>query len=117
MEQQQYYSPRSSTRSLFNLSVIATLLLIGFSVFYYLVIFLPGKEKDRVEQQRSESLTKETRLNSCFNQAYDSYVDRWNSTCKLDGLKEKCSLPTSRSELINTYHKDLKDECFKKYPQ
>lgn len=113
MEQQEYYRPRSNTRSLFNLSVIITLLLIGFSVFYYFVIFLPGKEKSKDAQIKEN----EIKLYTCFNQAYSAYNDRWNDTCRLDGLKEKCNLPTYRSELINTYHKELKDECFKKYPQ
>lgn len=111
-------------RNIFNLSVIATFLLIGFSVFYYFVIFLPEKERGRVEQVRQEGLNKEiqkreqeTKLDTCFNQAYEAYIARWNGICKIDGLEEKCKLPADRSEPTQIYYKELKDECFRKYPQ
>lgn len=106
MNQESEYHPTLTLRTIFNLSVIATFLLIGFSVFYYFVIFLPGREKDR-----------QLMINSCLEKAYEGYKARWNSTCKLEGLEKDCTLKTDRSEIINNHHKDLKDECYKRYPQ
>lgn len=111
-------------RNIFNLSVIATFLLIGFSVFYYFVIFLPQKEKDKEDQYKEELLlrqqnlrSQELKLDNCLSDAYDLYKKQWDSTCKLDGHKEDCTLPKYRSDTVEEYYKGLKEDCFKKYPQ
>lgn len=116
MSQENEYHPTLTLRTIFNLSVIATFLLIGFSVFYYFVIFLPGKESTRLEQEEAKQSDRQVMINACLKKAYESYKAKWNSICKLDGLKEDCTLNTDRSEIINDYHKDLKDECYKRYP-
>lgn len=102
-------------RKTFNLSVIITFLLIGFSVFYYLVIFLPGKENTRLQQEEAKQQDRQQKISLCLKSAYEMYHDRWNSTCKLDGKKDDCTLPTYRSEVIEAFHKDLKGECYKRY--
>lgn len=117
MEEQPYHEVKIGTRTIFNYSIILTILLIGFSVFYYFVIFLPGKEKSQIVQQEAKEKDRQYKISLCLQQAYDMYRNRWNSACKLDGKKDDCTLPTSRSEVIEAFHKDLKDECYKRYPQ
>ncbi len=46
------------TNKAIKLSIIASMLLVSFSIFYYYVIFLPKKEKTRIDQQKQEQLTK-----------------------------------------------------------
>lgn len=113
MNEENVYHPTLTIRTIFNLSVIAAFLLIGFSVFYYFVIFLPGKENTRIQQQEG----RQQNINVCLKQAYDMYKNKWNSNCELEGLEKDCKLPKYRSEDVNVYHKDLKDECYKRYPQ
>lgn len=117
MKEENVYHPTLTIRTLFNLSVIAAFLLIGFSVFYYFVIFLPGKESGRIQQEETKEQDRQQKISMCLKQSYTLYKEKWNSTCKLDSLKEDCTLPKYRSEDINTYHKDLKDECYQRYPQ
>lgn len=115
MEEHPYSRPKSAGRSLFNLSVTLCFLLVGFSVFYYFVIFLPGKEKGRIQQEETKQMNRQLMIESCLKTAYDGYKARWDSTCKLDGKKEGCTLPRYRSEIIEAFHKELKDECYKRY--
>jgi len=63
-----------------KLSVIAGILLISFSVFYYFVIFLPSKEKEKNQQQlykiASEKVARSTCQEDAINRAADYYKTR-----------------------------------------
>ena len=51
MEEEQYYKSRNRTRKIFNYSIIFAILLIAFSIFYYLVIFQPQQSEKKLQQQ------------------------------------------------------------------
>ncbi len=93
----------------FKIIVALVILLIGFSILYYFVIFLPQKEEARLEQQRQEQLAKEEKereeleresqakeeaeqaLSNCIASAENYYIDRWYRECKEQGkLTSKC---------------------------
>ena len=99
-----------------KLSIVASVLLIGFSLFYYLVIFLPQKEQNRIDLQKQERLVEENEkqakikqqknkeieeqkekeeaernLTNCLTDAEDSYYKSWNEMCKrLGKLSKEC---------------------------
>lgn len=113
MEDHYYAKPKSATRTLFNLSVIACLLLVGFSVFYYLVIFLPGQERSKKEYIQNQKMLTD----SCLKIVEQSYKDNWNKNCKSKNLEPNCNLPSTLAESIENNRKQLRDECYKRYPQ
>ena len=76
---------------------------------------LDYKEKIRQEKIR-EAEENETLRNVCLDSASDDYDRWWNSSCKARGLKKDCSLPSHQADSYNKAYKNLKDECFKKYP-
>ena len=98
-----------------KLSIVAGVLLISFSIFYYLVIFIPQKERDKLEYSRQQEL----KLQSCLADVYVTYRDMWARDCKeygIDNKDEGCSLPSGISENLNKYHKEQQEECYKVYP-
>ena len=50
----------------FKIIITLTILLIGFSIFYYFVIFIPQKEQTKLEQERQRQLdaTKQGQLDT-----------------------------------------------------
>lgn len=76
---------------------------------------LDYKEKIRQEKIK-EAEENETLRNACLNSASDDYDWWWNKECKRRGLKNDCSLPTYIADDFSKSYKNLKDECFKKYP-
>lgn len=140
--------------------LICAVLLVAFSVFYYFVIFLPQKDKAQLEQQQKEQLAKEEKekeaqrqaitnkllLESCLNNADESYRADWAMACKInaqeitegiqrcmiggylsksdcEGIWGKpndspdCSLPGATADRLEERWQQSKDNCFKMYPQ
>jgi len=142
-----------------KLAIISSALLVGFSVFYYLVVFLPRREEARIELQKQEQIAKDRReearvelqkqeqiakemkeeerlrllrdeqianqrqeklnrdlLDACLTGAYNSYNASWESNCRSLGRGSNCLLPSNRVDILETYHKGLKESCYKRYP-
>lgn len=119
-----------------KISIIVGTLIVALSIAYYLVIFLPQKEKTRVEQQKQDQQTEEQKenaekaeiskkenqnkllLSACLADADDNY---WNYM-ELNGTGKR----TDKNG-VNAYQrywdaaekikKEETDTCFKKYPQ
>lgn len=102
---QLMYRRRSYMRTTFNFSVIIALVLISFSVFYYLTIHPFSSTKER-----------ETKITSCLNKVEGNYKDTWDKYCKSEGLASGCNLPTSLADSADNNRKQLRDECYKRYP-
>lgn len=47
----------------FKLIIAAIIILIGFSIFYYSIVFLPQKERIRLEQQKQSQLIEKQEKN------------------------------------------------------
>jgi len=66
-------------------------------------------DEDELRRVRAKSLT------NCMNEAYEAYIERWESTCKKIDLSRDCLLP---SETSKTYSEDRQrhiDNCYKLY--
>ncbi len=117
-----YALDMSNNRNTFLLAVSA--LIIALSVGYYFVIFLPQTEQEKINLQKQIQTETENKrnsdrvsLSSCLDAANNASHENWNKYCEIEGLKKDCNLPSYQSEKVNNYTKELKDECFKKYPQ
>jgi len=92
-----------------KLSLIAGVLLVSFSVFYYLIIFLPRKEQTKMESQRQaeqtrqeleqarvalqqqeiiakelKELSRSAELDVCLSDAYEDYKLNWANNCRTE---------------------------------
>lgn len=48
--------------------------------------------------------------------AYDRYWESWNASCEWQGKGEGCILDVETAKEQDKRLKDLKDECFRRYP-
>ena len=100
-----------------KLGLIVGALLVALSVAYYLVIFLPQKERiaqDRQDQQRSQN---KVFLANCLDGAAKLHEQNWNEACASRGDGDRCGLPSNTSSRIDKSYESSKDDCFKKFPQ
>lgn len=72
-----------------RMSLVASVLLAGFSVFYYFVIFLPSVEsrkfdaaKAQAEKAETVARERELKYESCIRVAEASYYSGWAAACK-----------------------------------
>ena len=83
--------------SFIKIVLAAALLLLGVSVFYYLVVFLPHKEQAKLDQQREGLAAKErlerqqeeeveADLEECLSEVGDRYKSSWLEACRSLGL-------------------------------
>lgn len=54
---------------LMKLSIIAGFLIVALSIAYYLVIYIPQKDKAKIEQQKQEREQSKKNLQSCLDTA------------------------------------------------
>jgi hypothetical protein len=64
-------------------------LMVGFSVFYYFVIYLPGLEKQKAEQAERAKIDAEVReaqvrlkYETCLVGAHKNYEANWAAACE-----------------------------------
>ena len=96
-----------------KLSIIASALLVGFSFFYYFIIFLPQRERARIEK----AVEMEEKRNICLQAAAAAGSTLWNAACFELGREESCQLPSELADPMDENLRYVRDECFKKYPQ
>jgi hypothetical protein len=114
---------KTKNKANINLLGIAGL-IIALSVGYYFVIFLPKNAEEKLKQaedaktqERVSEYYRQASIDKCFTEAEAGYTSNWNTSCKLNGLKELCSLPSSDADTIEELRKVRKEECLKRYPQ
>jgi hypothetical protein len=105
-----------------KLSIAGGIFLIGASLFYYLVIFIPKKEQMKADQlesqrelQREQFESQRELLETCIEDAQRNYLAYWNQICNYRGKKEKCALYDHDLERVDNLLKESKNECFRKY--
>jgi len=124
-------------KKIFPTFASVSLLIIAFSVSYYLVVFIPNKEKakqelekqkvqlelqkqeekkkEREEKARKKS-SKEILLHSCLERIQNNFSKNWNNACKKLGKEEECELSASWADTFYEALRDGKNDCFKQYP-
>lgn len=98
---------------IFAISVITTIIVIGLSVFYYFVIFIPHNEKAKLDFAKQQQLA----LDNCLQDAENRYQAAWESECKdLDFIKG-CRLGKDLTERVDKLKTDIKEDCFRKFQE
>ena len=89
----------------FKVCIIIAILIIPFSVLWYFVInpYLNSKKLDK-----------------CLVNSKEEYRNRFKSSCVIDGREIGkdgfCLQSSERADKLGEYYKELKNDCFKKYP-
>ncbi len=118
-------------KKIITIAIVLGILIVAGSIFYYFVIFIPQKEKakldferdkwsseqKKIEDEKSKESLNTRLLNVCLQSADESYLAQWKTECESRKLKDDCSLPSATANHIESFRKESKDECFKRYPQ
>jgi len=96
-----------------------SLLLIAFTLFYYFVIFLPQKERIKIELQQQEQWERTYALDDCLTRVEEERARLFSlniGNCnRASGFDFDCM--TELSDNSDKWEKEKKEECFKRYPQ
>lgn len=105
-----------------NPVITFAILLVSFSVFYYLVIFLPQQNKQQMQQQIQlesfdtyKQITNQQKLETCLNEVNQRFKDMTLPTDKMRNVSA-----AEANVILNAVFKQLeqsKNECYKKFPQ
>ena len=77
-------------------------------------------EQRRQQQVAIDERARELALNACFEDAYKTSNIYWDSLCEISGVDKKtagCLLLSDTATMVTAYRQELKDDCFKRYPQ
>ena len=95
-------------------------LIVGFLIGYgYMSIRINKMETTIKELEESllDDALNRVLLEKCLDNAHETYRSSWDSSCEKSGLKKGCSLPSDVAERWDRYHTELRDGCFRRYPQ
>ena len=93
------------------------LMLSKLNSLYYLIIFLPQKEKTRLKEAETIRQENSLGLRECIIKAENERLAFWNQNCSSNGLDDNCSLPTVISNNVTKYYESWKDDCYRIYSQ
>lgn len=76
--------------------------------------------QEQLEEERKEEKAIRERnrylLEQCLENAFEYYSNYWDKHCEELGKEKDCSLPSYYVERLDKLYKEMKDDCFKKYP-
>ncbi|MDD3687855.1 MAG: hypothetical protein PHE56_13975 [Bacteroidales bacterium] len=106
-QSQKIWNPLTLTFSI-------ALIIIALAVAYYLVIFLPNKERNDNNETRSsqileatEKSANKTKLDECLNDVNQRFSA---------SLKDNPKLSSEDAKIFLDFVQKQRDECYKKYP-
>jgi hypothetical protein len=72
-------------------------------------------EQEKIQQQELKNVEAKSRYDSCVTEYYDYYSQDWNSACKIQGLKDDCTLPAYEAENLEERYVKNKGTCLDIY--
>ena len=110
--------------------IVAALICLA-GITYYFAVHIPAKQRaelylmqaetelEKEKLQIQEKQEKENKLTECLEQARAGFNERWEKSCKTLNRKIDedggCSLPSDMASYYDSEHKNLREECLKRY--
>ena|SRR5918992_232033 len=91
--------------------ITASILIIALSIAYYLVIFLPEKHKQQLEQEQQLRISNQQALDACLG-----VVDERIASPEFEEAAEGLEGNSDNVKFLMDVIKEEKEECYKKYP-
>lgn len=98
-------------RNLFYLSLIVMFL----SITYYFAIYIPQRDKDKLEYQETVRIETDKAIGNCLDIAKVKYQADWNKQCEVQNLGYECNLPNSVADRVQERHSQLRDDCYQRF--
>ena len=100
-----------------TVSVSISLLIVAFSVAYYLIYYLPKKQNTEMNINIEYKQKQQELLSNCLAEIESWYQERWDRRCKNLNKGENCALSSEDVSFLNVWTEGKKGDCFKQYPQ
>jgi hypothetical protein len=97
--------------TILKLSVAVAVLLIGLSIAYYFVIYIPSKDKAKEKEMNFQRYYNQVRYNACIEGAEEAYHQRWQGYCNANKLGKDCSIPVIFANDFQEQLRKDKEEC------
>jgi len=106
-----------------KISIIAVALIVGLAVAYYLVIYIPQRDREKKEQQNQQAQRQAQQkqenpdnLDNCLNHQNEV---RNNNMQSILAISKKAKTPLGQDSFDNVEkaYQERKADCFKKFPQ
>lgn len=114
----------------FKLVISLAILLVCISIFYYFVIFIPQKERAKMEQQekvkqeeQAKELSKKELFDNCMQEVEDNFRRNSMGLCSSMGYTQEqidnleCQVRNDVVKKMEDEQKAGQDRCFKNYHQ
>lgn len=98
-----------------KLGIAGSFFLIAVAIFYYFVIYIPQRDKQKLDQQTNQAKDIETKYQECVNDAYARYQDRWDRKCEALSEEKDCLLNRVYSDKYDEQLKYNKETCLELY--
>ena len=111
-------------------SLVASLTIIT-GITYYLVVQSPSRQKAEIQLMQANTELKkqklqnqaiqdqEAKLDDCLKNALEHHRERWRNNCESRNVEIDedggCSLPSDLAKHLDEEHKNLREECLKRY--
>ncbi|MDO8512036.1 MAG: hypothetical protein Q7S57_02085 [bacterium] len=126
-----------NTNDLLKYSLALSSLIIGMSVAYYFVVYIPQKDKierdvaeknlqlqiKKERDEKEEALTQKKGnlilYTGCLGAVERDYMINWNRNCPVSGIdtkEENCSLPDHIVKNLEDFRKNETDSCSNDFP-
>lgn len=92
-----------------------SLLIISLSLAYYLVWFLPNKQKADQTLQLELYERKTKVIQECIDKGNEKIKEARNNQCKILGRGDDCGLPKDMALRYDTAKTEMRDDCIKQY--
>jgi hypothetical protein len=93
--------------------ITVSFLIIALSIAYYLVIFLPEKNKQQLERETQLRVLNQKALEACLDEVDQRIIFNPEFEESLKGVPAN----TQNVNFLMDVIKGEKEECYKKYPQ
>jgi hypothetical protein len=93
-------------------------LIIGLAIFgivLYNKNMQLNRDIDTVIEIASEEANKQSIIDACMVDAYDTYTLNWSTACKSLGEGDDCLLSSSKADRLDQMYKDAQDMCITRY--
>ena len=90
-------------------------LIISLSFAYYLILFLPNKQKAEQKLQIELYEKKTQAIQECIEKGNEKIKEARDKQCKTLNRGEDCGLPKDMALRYDTAKVEMRDDCIKQY--
>ena len=90
-------------------------IVIGLLIVVAIPLMLVWNTNKKIEAEKHAEIVKQVKIDRCLDDAYNAYIEGWNSACKRLGYAPNCSLLPVTYNIIESRYENQKQDCLNRY--